>query len=55
MTDLHLRELERRFRLAGSVDDEAAWFAARVKAGELSGERLALAASLARRHPGAIS
>ena len=29
MTDLHVRELERRFRASGSVEDEAAWLRVR--------------------------
>ena len=51
MTDSHLRELERRFRASASVEDEAAWLRARVQAGELSQERLELAAYLG--HPAA--
>ncbi|MGE0708615.1 MAG: hypothetical protein AB7N76_12655 [Planctomycetota bacterium] len=44
MTDSHLRELERRFRASGSVDDEVAWLRARVQAGDLRESRLKLAA-----------
>lgn len=44
MSDERLRELERRFRASGSVEDEAAWLRARVQAGELSSEKLELAA-----------
>ena len=44
MTDSHLRELERRFRASGSVEDEAAWLRARVQAGELEQSKLELAA-----------
>ncbi len=43
MTDRALRELERRAS-SGSRDDEAAWLAARVRAGALPRERLELAA-----------
>jgi len=43
MSDADLRELERRFRETGSVDDEAAWLRARIQAGELSEGRLRLA------------
>lgn len=46
MTDASLRELERRFRASGNVEDEAAWLRARVQAGEVSEERLKLAAQL---------
>lgn len=49
MTDSHLRDLERRFRASGSVEDEAAWLRARVQAGELSQERLELASALGHR------
>lgn len=51
MTDTRLRELERRFRASGAVEDEAAWLAARVRAGELSRAALELAAWVA--HPAA--
>jgi hypothetical protein len=44
MTDSNLRELERQFHASGSVEDEAAWLRARAQAGELSEERLELAA-----------
>lgn len=44
MTDSHLRELERRFRQTGSASDEAVWLRARVQAGDLSEDRLRLAA-----------
>jgi hypothetical protein len=43
VTDSSLRELERRFRASGSVEDEAAWLRARLQAGELSEGRLCLA------------
>lgn len=43
MTDRALRELERRAR-GGARDDEAAWLAARVRAGDLPRERVELAA-----------
>ena len=46
MTDLHLREPERRFRESGSVEDEAAWLRARIQAGELTQDRLDIAAAL---------
>ena len=44
MTDANLRDLERRFRASGSVEDEAAYLRARVQAGELEQSRLELAA-----------
>lgn len=44
MTDSELRRLERVFRESGSVEDEAAWLRARVRSGEVSEERLRLAA-----------
>ena len=44
MSDADLRELERRFRETGSVEDEAAWLRARVQAGELEQGKLELAA-----------
>ncbi len=43
MTDRALRELERRAR-GGTREDEAAWLAARVRAGDLPRERVELAA-----------
>ena len=46
MSDADLRELGRRWRETGSVEDEAAWLRARVQAGELEQSRLELAASL---------
>ena len=51
MGDADLRELERRFRETGSVEDEAAWLRARVQAGELEASMLELAAYC--RHSGA--
>ena len=44
MSDANLRELERRWRVTGSVEDEAAWLWARLQAGDLSEERLELSA-----------
>jgi hypothetical protein len=44
VSDERLRELERRFRASGSVEDEAAWLRARVQAGELEQSKLELAA-----------
>ena len=41
-----LRELERRWRETGAVEDEARYLAERLRTGRLSRERLALAASL---------
>ena len=46
MSDVDLRDLERRFRETGSVEDEATWLRARVQAGELEQGRLDLAAYL---------
>jgi hypothetical protein len=40
MTDLNLRELERRSRASGSVEDEAAWLRARVPARKLNQSKL---------------
>lgn len=45
MSDADLRELERRFRASGSVDDEAAWLRARVRTGVLEIRNLELAAN----------
>lgn len=53
MTDSHLRELERRYRNSGSVDDGAAWLRARVQAGELPEPRLHFAAKCG--HPTALA
>lgn len=44
VSDADLRELERRFRETGSVEDEAAWLRARVKTGDLEQSKLELAA-----------
>ncbi len=44
MTDKRLRELERRWRETGSVEDQAACLRARVQSGELRKDRLELAA-----------
>lgn len=44
MSDERLRELERRWRECGSVEDEAAYLRERVRVGELTKERLELAA-----------
>jgi hypothetical protein len=46
VTDASLRDLERRFRASGSVEDEAMWLRARAQAGELPERRLKLAARL---------
>ena len=46
MSDVRLRELERRFRATGSAEDEAAWLRARAQAGYLDQSKLALAAFL---------
>ncbi|MBX3465907.1 MAG: hypothetical protein KF878_03285 [Planctomycetes bacterium] len=46
MSDARLRELERRWRRTGAVDDEALYLAERARAGDLAAERLALAAAL---------
>lgn len=59
MSDTGLRELERRFRGSGSVEDETAWLVARLRAGDLQRDRLdfacwvgAPAAAAARRAAG---
>ena len=44
MSDDKLRELERRWKETGSVEDEAAYLLERVRAGELTRERLELVA-----------
>ena len=44
VSDEKLRELERRWRETGAVEDEAAFLLERVRAGELTQERLELAA-----------
>jgi hypothetical protein len=44
VSDQRLRELERRFRASGSVEDEATWLRARMQAGELEQSKLDLAA-----------
>jgi hypothetical protein len=41
VADEAVRELERLFRVSGSVEDEAKWLSARVRAGELAREALA--------------
>jgi hypothetical protein len=46
VTDVRVRELERRFKATGTVDDEAAWLMERVRVGELAHDRVALAARL---------
>lgn len=44
MSDQELQELARRWRESGRVEDEAAWLRARVRAGQLAPDRLAMAA-----------
>ncbi|MCW8137500.1 MAG: hypothetical protein KIT58_01180 [Planctomycetota bacterium] len=44
MSDTRLRELERRWKETGSPDDEAAYLQERVRVGDLTQERLELAA-----------
>lgn len=44
MSDADLRELERRFRASGSVDDEAAWLKGCLVAGERTADELRLLA-----------
>lgn len=46
MSDARLRALERTWRESGRSADEQAWLAARLRAGELDPQRLALAAWL---------
>ena len=46
MTDSELRRLEREFRQSGTLEAEAAWLRARLKAGELHERDLELAACL---------
>ncbi len=40
MSDARLRELERRWKETGSVDDEAAYLLERVRSGTADGTRL---------------
>jgi len=44
LTDSRLRELERRWKESGRVDDEAAYLLEKVRVGELAQEKLELAA-----------
>lgn len=44
MSDTRLRELERRWKETGAVEDEAAYLVERVRAGEVTRERLELSA-----------
>lgn len=46
MSDAHLRELERRWRLSGAPDDLLRWREARLRAGVVPRERIELAAWL---------
>ncbi|MGE0708907.1 MAG: hypothetical protein AB7N76_22685 [Planctomycetota bacterium] len=46
MSDEALQALRRRFEQSGAVEDEAAWLAAALRAGELPRERVALRAHL---------
>jgi len=55
MSDERLRELERRWRESGELDDEVAWLAERVRAGELSPRALELAAHLGHEAAGRLS
>jgi hypothetical protein len=52
MSDEGLRALERRWKASGSPRDEAVYLVARIRRGELTESRVALAAAL--RHPGAL-
>ena len=52
MSDANLRELERRFRASGTVEDEAAWLLERARAAELEQSRVEMAAYLG--HPAAL-
>jgi hypothetical protein len=51
MAETRLRQLERRFRATGSVEDEAAYLQERVRVGDLGERSLELAAYL--EHPAA--
>lgn len=46
MSDTTLRELERIWKETGTVEDEAAYFTQRVRAGDLSADRIRLATYL---------
>jgi hypothetical protein len=52
VSDTTLRELERQFRSSGSVEDETAWLRERVRVGEVSQQKLELAAYFG--HPAAL-
>ncbi|MEZ6187822.1 MAG: hypothetical protein R3F62_22785 [Planctomycetota bacterium] len=52
MTDLRVRELERRWQESGSVDDEAALLRERARVGDLEADRIELGAYLG--HPAAL-
>src|SRR5262245_16731629 len=54
MTDLRLRELEREFLRTGLVADESAWLNERVRVGELTQDRIELAARLGNAAAGRI-
>ncbi|MGE0708062.1 MAG: hypothetical protein AB7T09_08645 [Planctomycetota bacterium] len=54
MSDEHLRELERRWKLSGAVEDEAALLRANVRAGSLSESDLELAAYLGHEAAGRV-
>jgi len=53
VSDARLRDLERAWRESGALEDELAWLGERVRAGELSEERLRLSASFG--HPAALA
>lgn len=53
MTDFRLQELKRAWEASGSVEDEAAYLRERLRIGDLTPERLELAAQCG--HKGAIS
>jgi hypothetical protein len=46
VSDDRLRGLERRWRASGALDDEVAWLSGRVRAGDLTRERIQIAALL---------
>jgi hypothetical protein len=44
--DVDLRELERRYKQSGTLEDQVAWLRARVRSGDLSPDRVLVAAAL---------
>ncbi len=51
MSDLRVRQLQRRWEETNALEDEAAWLAERIRAGEITGPQAKLAAAVG--HPAA--